>query len=61
VWVQPCGFWKLGHADFLKNLLTVKAVKLMVKLKNLFRLKDGLGKCLEDANITEHLPLHGKI
>jgi hypothetical protein len=31
----------------------------MVKLKNLFRLKDGLGPCLEDANISQHLPLHG--
>ncbi len=32
----------------------------MVKLKNLFRLKDGQGPCLEDANITQHLHLHGE-
>jgi hypothetical protein len=28
----------------------------MVKLKNLFRLKDGLGPCLKEANITLNLP-----
>jgi hypothetical protein len=37
------------------------AVKLMVKMINLFRLKDGLGPCLEDANVIYHLPLHNKL
>jgi hypothetical protein len=32
----------------------------MVKSKNLLRLKDGLGPCLVDANITQHLPLHSE-
>jgi hypothetical protein len=30
-------------------------------IKNLVRLKDGLGQCLVDANTTQHLPLHGKL
>jgi hypothetical protein len=35
-------------------------VKVMVKFKKLFRLKVGPGSCLEDANTTQHLPLHGE-
>ncbi len=48
-----CGFGKLanGHATFQKNPQMVMTVKLMVKIENLFRLKDGLRPCLEDANI----------
>ncbi len=38
----------------------VIAVKVMVKSKSLFRLKDGLWLCFVDANTTQHLPLHGK-
>jgi hypothetical protein len=37
----------------------ITAVKVMVNLKNLFRPKDSLGPCLEDANITQHKPFHG--
>jgi hypothetical protein len=33
----------------------------LAQSKNLFRLKDGLGPCLVDANTTQHLPLHGKL
>jgi hypothetical protein len=39
------------HSGFKDNLRIAIAVKLMVKMKNLFRLKDGLGPCLEDAII----------
>ncbi len=43
----PRGFQKLGHVGFHKT-------------HGLFRLKDGLGPCLKEANITQHLPLHGE-
>ncbi len=56
----PLAVWKLGHAGFPQNLRIVIAVKLMVKAENLARLKDGLGLYLEDANITQHLPLHSE-
>jgi hypothetical protein len=52
--------WKLSHAGFLQNPRIVIAIKLMVKSKNLFMPEDGLGTCLEDANITQHLSLHGE-
>ena len=38
-------------ASFDENLRIAIAVKLMVKMKNLFRLKGGLRPCLEDVNI----------
>jgi hypothetical protein len=41
-----------------QNLRIVIAVKVMVNLKNLFWLKDGLGPCLKDANITQ--PFYGE-
>jgi hypothetical protein len=37
-------------ADLTQNLRIVLADKLMVKMKNLFWLKDGLITSLEDAN-----------
>jgi predicted acyltransferase len=43
------------------NLQIIIAAKLMVKLKNLLRQKDGPGPFLEDANITQHLSLNGKL
>ncbi len=58
---QPRGFWKIGHASFHKNPRIAITVKLMVKMKNLFRIQDSLGPCLEDANIKLHLPLCGKL
>jgi hypothetical protein len=48
---------EISHADLeimlimTHNLRIVITVMLMVKMKNLFRLKDGLGPCLEDVNI----------
>jgi hypothetical protein len=48
---QLCKFWKIGHASFHKNLRIIITVRLMVKMKNFFWLKNGLGPCLEDANI----------
>jgi hypothetical protein len=50
-----------GLADLTSNLQIAIAVNIMVKLKNLFRQKDGLGPCLEEANITQHLPLNGEL
>ena len=59
---SQCGFvipsradFEFRHADFgnlaklvfPQNLQIVIAVKFMVKLKNLFRLKDDLGPCLQ--------------
>jgi hypothetical protein len=35
---QCGGFWKLGQAGFPQNPRIIIAVKVMVKLKNLFRL-----------------------
>jgi len=58
--ILPRVFWKLGQVGFPQNPLIVIAVKVMVKLKNLYRLKDGLGPCFEDANIIQQLPLHGE-
>jgi hypothetical protein len=55
------GFGEKPHSEFDENLQIVIAVKLMVKMKNLFRLKDGLGPCLEDAYDKQHLPLHNKL
>jgi hypothetical protein len=37
--------------ELFENLRIAIAVKLMVKMKNLFRLKDGLRPCLEDVNV----------
>jgi hypothetical protein len=48
---------KVGHADRGVNL----QIKVLVQSNNLFRLKDGLGPCLVDANNTQLLPLHGKL
>jgi hypothetical protein len=56
-----CGFEEKLRCKFEANLRIAIAVKLMVKMKNLFRLKDGLGLCLEDANVKQHLPLHSKL
>jgi hypothetical protein len=50
--------WKVSHADGGENSQIVIAVEIMVKSKNLFRLKDGLGPYLVDANTILHLPLH---
>ncbi len=43
-----------------QNPWIVIAIKLMVKSRNLFRPEDGLWPCLEDANITQHISLHGE-
>jgi hypothetical protein len=48
-------------ASFDENLRNAIAVKLMVKMKNLFRLKDGLGPCLEDAKVKRRLSFHNKL
>jgi hypothetical protein len=61
---------KISHTDFGNLAMWVFTkthpriiieVKLMVKLKNLFRLKVCLGPCLEDASIKQHLLLHGGV
>jgi hypothetical protein len=36
-------------------------VNCMVKMKNLIGLKDGLGPCLDDVNIEQHLPFCGEL
>ncbi len=43
---------KVGHAD--------RGVNLQIKVL-VFRLKDGLGPCLVDANNTQLVLLHGKL
>ncbi len=43
------GFEEKSHNGFEENLRIAIAVKLMLKMKNLFRLKDGQEPCLEDA------------
>ncbi len=43
--------WKLARRIMTHNPRIVITVKLMDKVKNLFRRKDGLGPCLEDVNI----------
>ncbi len=48
-------------ASFDENLQIAIAVKSMVKLKNLFRLKDGLGPCLEDAKVKRRLSVQNKL
>jgi hypothetical protein len=48
---------KVGHADRGVNL----QIKVLVQSNNLFRLKDGLGPCLVDANNTQLVLLHGKL
>jgi hypothetical protein len=50
----------LARPGFPQNPRIIIALKVMVKLKNLFGPIDGLGPCLEDAKITEHLPLHAE-
>jgi hypothetical protein len=55
------GFGEKLHSGFDENLWIVTAVEIMVKMKNLCRLKDGLGPCLEDAYDKQHLPLHNKL
>jgi hypothetical protein len=46
------GFEEKFNCGFEENSRIAIAVKLMVKMKNLLRLKDGIGPCLEDANVT---------
>ncbi len=33
----------------------------MVKMKNLFRLKDGQGPCLDNVSVEQHLHFHGEL
>jgi hypothetical protein len=51
IWKSATRIWKLVRRIMTHNPQFVITVKLMVKTKNLFRLKDGLGPCLEDVNI----------
>jgi|688.fasta_scaffold1897115_1 hypothetical protein len=44
------GLVAVGHADYIDNTQIVIAAKVLVQLKNLFRLKGSLGPCLDDAN-----------
>jgi|688.fasta_scaffold120471_2 hypothetical protein len=48
-------------ASFDENLRIAIAVKLMVKMKNFFRLKDGPGPCFEDAKVKQRLSVHSKL
>ncbi len=51
-WFRTAGHWKVGPVDGGENLRIAIAAKVTVQSKNLFRLKDGLGPCLVDANQT---------
>jgi hypothetical protein len=54
-------FGKSLIASFDKNLRIAIAVKLIVKMKNFFGLKDGTGPCFEDAKINRHLSVFSKL
>jgi hypothetical protein len=52
---------KSSLADLDENLKIALAVKVMVKVKNLFRQKDGLGPCFGDAEVKPQLSVHNKL
>jgi len=45
----------VGNARYVSNTLIAIAAKVLVLLKNLFRLKGSLGHYLDDANTLQHL------
>jgi hypothetical protein len=45
----------------LPNPADLATAKPMVQMKNLFRQKDGLGPCLEDAEVKWQLSVHNKL
>jgi len=61
VWKLGTQIWSPYCRIMTHNLPFVITVKLMVKIKNLFRLKGGQGLYLDDVNIKQHLPLHGEL
>jgi hypothetical protein len=59
IWATPGGGFEANSQwrIWAKLALIVMTDKLMVKMKNLFWLKDGQGPCLDDVSIEQHLPL----
>jgi hypothetical protein len=53
--------WSPNWQIMTHNPPILITVKLMVKMKNLFRLKKGQEPCLDDVSIEEHLPLCGEL
>ncbi len=45
----------VGYARYVSNTPIAIAAKVLVQLKNLFRLKGSLGQYLNDANTLQHL------
>jgi hypothetical protein len=60
IWKSATRIWKLVRRIMTHNPQIIITVKLMVKMKKLFWVKDFLGPCLEDVHIEYHLPLCGK-
>jgi hypothetical protein len=52
IWKSVTRIWKLVRRIMTHNTQIVITIKLMVKMKNLFRLKDGMGPCLEDLFVV---------
>ncbi len=49
------------HADQIINTQIAIAAKVLVQLKNLYRLKGSLRPCLDDTNTLQHLLLPGEL
>ncbi len=55
------GFGPNLHRWIWAKLVLVITVKLMVRMKNLVRLKDGQGPCLDNVSVEQHLHFYGEL
>jgi hypothetical protein len=52
---------QLTNARLDSNMRIRITAKVLVKFKNLLKLKGSPGQCLDDANTSQHLPLPGRL